>query len=58
MEGARWDGGAGCIDESAIGETHVPMPVIWLDPLIKVRSDNALPALNLLSNFEFRPVRN
>ena len=36
MEGARWDGGAGYIEESAVGETHVLMPVIWLDPIVKV----------------------
>ncbi len=36
MEGGRWDGGKSHIVESLVGETHVLMPVIWLDPIVKV----------------------
>eukprot|EP00960_Hanusia_phi_P050219 760078-Hanusia_phi.AAC.2 len=35
MEGARWDKGLNCIMESHAGETHVYMPVIWLEPVVK-----------------------
>ena len=35
MEGARFDVNLGYIVESNFGETHVYMPVIWLDPVIK-----------------------
>jgi dynein heavy chain, axonemal len=35
MEGGRWDSGKSYIVESLVGETHVLMPVIWLDPIVK-----------------------
>eukprot|EP00960_Hanusia_phi_P027768 746999-Hanusia_phi.AAC.2 len=35
VEGARWDTKSGSLEESHVGETHVYMPVIWLDPIVK-----------------------
>jgi dynein heavy chain len=35
VEGGRWDRGKECLAESTFGETHVYMPVIWLDPIVK-----------------------
>jgi dynein heavy chain len=35
IEGCRWDAKASKLAESTVGETHVYMPVIWLDPVTK-----------------------
>jgi hypothetical protein len=35
IEGCRWDAKESKLAESHVGETHVYMPVIWLDPVIK-----------------------
>jgi dynein heavy chain len=35
VEGARWDFDEQCLAESKPKETHVYMPVLWLDPIVK-----------------------
>ncbi|KAJ1481104.1 hypothetical protein T484DRAFT_1808580 [Baffinella frigidus] len=42
VEGARWDRVSAGLAESNFGETHVYMPVIWMEPVIKV-SPNPQP---------------
>lgn len=35
MQGARWDQGKKCVDDSAIGIPIVEFPVIWLEPILE-----------------------
>ena len=35
IEGCRWDFSTNQLEESNVGETHVYMPVIWLEPATK-----------------------
>lgn len=35
MQGARWDSGKRCVDDSHIGVTIVPFPIIWLEPILE-----------------------
>ena len=35
VEGCRWDSNESKLAESNVGETHVYMPVIWLEPVTK-----------------------
>ena len=41
-EGGRWDNDLQQLTESHVGETHVPMPVIWLDPVSKIEQEEAV----------------
>jgi dynein heavy chain len=45
MEGARFDVNLGHIVESNFGETHIYMPVIWLDPVIKDENYGKTPGM-------------
>ncbi len=43
VEGGRWDGKEGALQESLPKETHVYMPVIWLDPIVRHEAFDAAP---------------
>jgi dynein heavy chain len=45
MEGARFDVNMGHIVESKFGETHMYMPVLWLDPIIKDANYGKTPGM-------------
>jgi dynein heavy chain len=45
MEGARFDVNLGHVVESNFGETHVYMPVIWLDPITKDANFGKTPGM-------------
>jgi len=45
IEGARFDVNLGHLVESNFGETHVYMPVIWLDPVVKDETYGKTPGM-------------